>query len=214
MSGKIGPQLVYGSFPDLNAGQKQQIERLLPLYRIWNEKINVISRRDLDNLYERHVLHSLTIAKFISFKAGSSILDLGTGGGFPGIPLAILFPQVKFHLIDARAKKITVVDEIVKVTGLKNVRTTHTRVEDLRGKYDFVVSRAVAPLKELVEWSRPLIGSKHINAIPNGLICLKGGDLMNELKSLGKKAYFESEPVKKWFDRAYFKEKSIIYVQL
>jgi 16S rRNA (guanine527-N7)-methyltransferase len=171
-------------FPLLTEAQNEQFERLGTLYHEWNAKINVISRKDIENLYERHILHSLGIAKVIDFRPGTKILDAGTGGGFPGIPLAILFPQAHFHLLDSTAKKLTVVQQIAGDTGLNNVTTEHSRLEDHRGQYDFVVSRAVAPLDEMVSLVWKNIKKDGINEIKNGMLYLKGGDVDEELRHL------------------------------
>ena len=172
--------LITRYFPHLSDQQKEQFAALYDLYTDWNSKINVISRKDITNLYEHHVLHSLGIARFISFKDGSQVMDLGTGGGFPGIPLAILFPEVKFHLVDSIGKKIKVASEIANAIGLKNVTFRHCRAEEEKAKFDFVVSRAVMPLSDLLKIIRKNISSTQMNAIPNGLICLKGGELAKE----------------------------------
>jgi 16S rRNA (guanine527-N7)-methyltransferase len=200
-------------FPNLSEKQLDQFARLEPLYHEWNEKINVISRKDIANLYKHHVLHSLAIAKFISFKENTKILDLGTGGGFPGIPLAIYFSDCQFHLVDATKKKLLVVDDIAATINLKNIKTTHCRAEDLKDKYDFVISRAVAPVVDLFHWSKALISSQHKNYIPNGLLCLKGGNIKKELKALGKKQYYEVKPIEKYFNDPYFEEKFVVYIQ-
>ena len=177
-------ELISRYFPDLSAQQFSQLDQLGPLYHEWNAKINVISRKDIDNLYERQILQSLGIAKVIDFRPGTKILDAGTGGGFPGIPLAILFPQVHFHLIDSTAKKLTVVQNISGEIGLKNITTEHSRLEDHYGKYDFVISRAVAPLGEMVGLVWKNIKKDGINELVNGLLYLKGGDLDDELNSM------------------------------
>ena len=200
-------------FPDLTARQKEQFSALFDLYVDWNSKINVISRKDIENLYRNHVLHSLFIAKYTPFVKGSKILDLGTGGGFPGIPLAILFPNATIKMIDARSKKISVVNGVIESLGLRNAKAYHQRVEDEKERYDFVVSRAVAKINVLWEWSAPLIKAKHINSIPNGLITLKGGDLREEVKGLPKKAYHDLYELSNYTDDAYFDEKFILYVQ-
>lgn len=187
---------------------------MLPeIYEHWNSKINVISRKDIEHLYVHHVLHSLAIGKYIPLKPGSTILDLGSGGGFPGVPLAILFPDVVFHMIDARAKKLTVIQQVIESIGLQNCSTEHVRAEDHKSKYDFVVSRAVSKLSVLWKWSLPLIHLKQKNSIPNGLITLKGGDLKEETKLLSKKTYFEIEDISNYFKDPYFEEKRIVYVQ-
>jgi len=200
-------------FPQLTTSQCSQFEGMEALYRSWNEKINVISRKDIDHLYLHHVLHSLAIAKFIGFRPGSEILDLGTGGGFPGVPLAILFPEVSFTLVDGTAKKIRVVQEVVDGLGLKNVTALPVRSEDLDGKFDFVVTRAVASLDQLNTWCYRLLKKKMQNAIPNGLIALKGGAIMDEIKAMTRKEYIETYPIERYFPEAYFKEKFVAYVQ-
>ncbi len=199
-------------FPDLSATQLVQFEQLLPLYQSWNEKINVISRKDIDQLYERHVLHSLSIAKFIRFKSGSQILDLGTGGGFPGIPLAIFFPDVQFTLCDSIGKKIKVVDEISTVLKLQNVRTHYGRAEEMKKQFDFVVTRAVAELEQLIRWSQKLIFKKSFNSLPNGLIVFKGGDVQSEVKKITR--HTQVHAISECFDEEYFSEKYLIHVSL
>ncbi len=201
-------------FPKLTLEQQNQFAALLPLYTEWNEKINVVSRKDIENLNLHHVLHSLAIAKTTGFKDGSRILDLGTGGGFPGIPLAILYPSVSFLLVDSTAKKIRVVQEVATALGLKNVEAQHIRVEDIKGvQFDFVVTRAVTSLDQLFRWSRRLIKTKHINALPNGILALKGGNIREEVKALGKGQYVEITNISKFFDEEYFHEKVVAYVQ-
>lgn len=207
-------KLLLHYFPQLSPEQISRFEALGPLYREWNEKINVISRKDIENLYTHHILHALSIAKFTRFKSGSQILDLGTGGGIPGIPLAIYYPEVQFTLIDGTAKKILVVQEIVQSLGLKNVNAIQIRAEELKGKYDFVITRAVAALERLLPWGQRLIATKQKNAFPNGLIALKGGAIEKEIKQLSNKEYVEIAPIKDYFQEEYFVEKSIVYVQL
>lgn len=199
-------------FPELTDIQREQLAQLDALYRDWNAKINVISRKDIDNLYQHHVLHSLAIARFIQFKPGTTVLDLGTGGGFPGIPLAIMFPEVRFRLIDGTGKKVRVAQEVATAIGLKNVECVHERGEDERGKFDFVVSRAVMPLPDLVKLVRKNVSSKNSNAIENGLIVLKGGDLKEELKPF--KHIVELNEINQWFNDDWFAEKYVIYLPL
>ncbi len=199
-------------FPQLTDVQIRQFEALEGLYREWNEKINVISRKDIDNLYLHHVLHSLAIAKFMTFQPTTKIVDLGAGGGFPGIPLAILFPECSFTLVDSINKKITVATAVATSIGLKNVSTKHGRMEELKEKYDFVVTRAVAKIDKLLPWSRRVLSKSHKNMYPNGLIALKG-DLSEELKMLPKYEYRESQHIFQYFNEPYFEEKYILYVQ-
>lgn len=196
----------------LTARQAEQFAQLDALYRDWNSKINVISRKDIDNLYEHHVLHSLAIAKWIPFQPETTILDVGTGGGFPGIPLAIMFPQCQFVLVDSIGKKIKVASEVAKALGLTNVVCKQERVEEEKEKFDFVVSRAVMPLPDLVKLVRKNISNKHRNAIPNGLIVLKGGDLQAEVAPYIKTA--EIAPCSKWFKSEWFETKQLIYLPL
>lgn len=195
----------------LTEQQLKQFRELEGCYKSWNEKINVISRKDIDHLYERHVLHSLAIGKLISFKPGTRVLDVGTGGGFPGIPLAILFPKVHFTLIDATAKKIKVVQAVIEATGLKNVNAYQARVETMKGSYDFVVSRAVAPLQTICNWTHLLISGKNFHDIGNGWLILKGGDLGAELQELKKQA--RVFPIRDYFEEPWFIEKHIVYIQ-
>lgn len=200
-------------FPELTPQQIQQFNQLFPLYQEWNQKINVISRKDIENLYEHHILHSMAIARIVRFLPGSSVLDLGTGGGLPGIPLAILFPESHFMLIDGTLKKITVVNAIVESLQLTNVIAQHIRAEEVRRQFDFVVCRAVAPLDKLFAWSRPLLLGQHRHALPNGLITLKGGDLRTELKALPRGSYTEVFPLSDFFEEPYYQEKYAVYVQ-
>lgn len=199
-------------FSDISDEQRRQFEALYDLYQDWNSKINVISRKDIDNLFEHHVLHSLAIAKTIRFKDGSEILDFGTGGGFPGVPLAILFPNCHFRLIDGTGKKIRVATEVANAIGLKNCHPEHKRGEEEKGKYDFVVSRAVMPLPDLERIVRKNISSKQRNALPNGIICLKGGNVEGEIQPFRK--YAEVSEISQWFDEEWFKEKYVIYLPI
>ena len=199
-------------FSDISDEQRRQFEALYDLYQDWNSKINVISRKDIDNLFEHHVLHSLAIAKTIRFKDGSEILDFGTGGGFPGVPLAILFPNCHFRLIDGTGKKIRVATEVANAIGLKNCHPEHKRGEEEKGKYDFVVSRAVMPLPDLERIVRKNISTKQRNAMPNGIICLKGGNVEGEIQPFRK--YAEVSEISKWFDEEWFKEKYVIYLPI
>lgn len=208
-------EIIEKYFADFTPKQKEQLNALLPLYKEWNEKINVISRKDIDNFYLHHVLHSLTITTQFEFEKGASIMDLGCGGGFPGVPLAIFFPETEFYMVDSINKKLNVVKEIAATIGLTNITVKHTRAEDIKDrKFDTVVSRAVAPLKELWQWSKPLI--KRIKTdnenVPNGLICLKGGDLTKEIQESGCKPYVWD--IDKVFPEEYFKEKYMLYQPL
>ena len=206
-------EIITKYFPELSEKQKQQFEMLDALYRDWNAKINVISRKDIDNIYVHHVLHSLAIAKAIRFKDGSRILDFGTGGGFPGIPLAIMFPNCKFRLIDGTGKKIMVANEVAKSLGLENVEAVHRRGEEEKGEYDFIVSRAVMQLPLLVKIIQKNISKKEQNALPNGLLCLKGGDLKEELKPYQN--IVDVMPLEDMFDEEWFKEdKKLIYLPM
>lgn len=221
-------------FPDLTAEQRERFAALDELYHDWNAKINVISRKDIDNLYEHHVLHSLGIAEIINFRPDTRVMDLGTGGGFPGIPLAIMFPDVHFHLVDSIGKKIRVCNEVVQALGLTNVTTQHARAEEVRyvpnpkkqkhaepvapntmlqpARFDFIVSRAVMPLADLVKICRPHISQKSQNALPNGLIALKGGELEHEASAV--RATKLITPLSDFFDEEYFQTKKVVYVQL
>jgi 16S rRNA (guanine527-N7)-methyltransferase len=198
-------------FSDFTETQLQQFAALDELYKDWNSKINVISRKDIDGLYEKHVLHSLAIAAIIEFKPGTQIIDIGTGGGFPGIPLAIFFPEVQFHLVDSIAKKLKVVEGVAAGIGLKNVTTQHTRAEEIKNrKFDFAVSRAVAPLKELWQWSKPLVRKGNTQELANGLICLKGGDLTVEIFESNVRPYMVA--VQNIFREDFFKDKHLLHV--
>ena len=199
-------------FPELNEQQCQQLEALYDLYTDWNAKINVISRKDIENLYLHHVLHSLGIVKMLRFKDGSSVMDVGTGGGFPGIPLAIFFPNVQFHLVDSIGKKIKVGQAVAEAIGLKNITFRHCRVEEEKEKYDFVVSRAVMPLANLVKLVRKNIKKEQQNALPNGLICLKGGELEHETMPFKHKTVIHS--LSDNFEEEFFKTKKVVYVPI
>jgi 16S rRNA (guanine527-N7)-methyltransferase len=203
-------EIIKHYFNDLSELQMTQFAKLDEIYRNWNEKINVISRKDIDLLYERHVLHSLAIAKVISFKPNTDILDVGTGGGFPGIPLAILFPECKFTLVDSIGKKIQVVKAVADELGLKNVSSFHMRAEQLKTHYDFVLSRAVAPALEIINWTKDLISKHHFHQKPNGWLLLKGGNLKEELGET-KKSY-KIYSIKHYFEEAFFEEKAVIYI--
>ena len=204
-------------FPELSAEQREHLNQLTPLYTDWNSKINVVSRQDIENLEERHILHSLAIAKMITFKPGAEVLDLGTGGGFPGIPLAIFFPETHFTLIDGTGKKIRVVQEIIDALELKNVTAQHIRVEELKknAAFDFVITRAVTTVDKLLTWSQRLLKKKHQHAYPNGIIALKGGRLDGEMQLLPGKyeAYTEVFPIADYFKEPFFEEKYVLYVQ-
>lgn len=200
------------AFPSLTATQIEQFQALLPLYKEWNDKINVISRKDIDNLYAHHVLHSLAIAQYIRWKPGTQILDFGTGGGFPGIPLAIMFPECNFKMIDGTGKKIKVLNAVAQAIGLKNVEAVHIRGEEEKGKFDFVVSRAVMPLPDLVKIVRKNLSTSQRNALPNGLICLKGGNLVAETQPFKNKV--QLTPISQWFDNEWFNDKHLIYLPL
>ena len=199
-------------FPDLNPMQIELFKQLQPLYAEWNAQINVISRKDFSEFYERHVLHSLAIAKFIRFTPGTKILDVGTGGGFPGIPLAILFPKVQFHLVDSIGKKIKVVNEVTDSLRLMNVKAEQIRAEQLKEKYDFVVSRAVTKLPEFVNWVRKNISKKQRNALPNGIIYLKGGDLTEEIKPFIRNIF--NQNLSEYFDEEFFETKKVLHLPL
>lgn len=205
-----GVSVITKYFKNLDDLQLQRFADLGELYATWNERVNLVSRKDIDHLYERHILHSLSIAKFINFKSGARVMDLGTGGGFPGIPLAIFFPEVHFTLIDSIAKKMRVVDDLVQVLSLKNVSTGVGRAENLRGSFDYVVSRAVAPLSDLYSWSGKSIAKKQQHAMPNGIICLKGGDLRDELMPFKNRV--EVHKIQDWFDEEFFETKRLVYL--
>jgi 16S rRNA (guanine527-N7)-methyltransferase len=199
-------------FPTLTSKQIEQFTALYDLYLDWNSKINVISRKDIENLYLHHVLHSLAIAKVLSFKSGSAIMDVGCGGGFPGIPLAILFPEVHFHLVDSIGKKIKVCTEVSTSIKLNNISFQHNRIEEEKQKFDFVISRAVMPLSDLVRLSKMNIKKEQKNVFPNGLICLKGGELQHEIRPFRKKAMLYN--ISDWFDDEFFETKKVVYLPL
>lgn len=205
-------ELISEYFPNLTDRQRTQFGALYDLYLDWNAKINVISRKDIENLYEHHVLHSLGIAKRIDFRPGTRIMDLGCGGGFPGIPLAILFPESTFHLVDSIGKKIRVCNEVAAAIGLTNVSTRHARAEEEKGLFHFVVSRAVMPLPDLVKIIRKNISSEQMNPLPNGLICLKGGELENEAMPLKNKTFIDN--LSDYFKEEFFRTKKLVYVPL
>ena len=204
-------ELILKYFPDLTEQQIEQFEALLPLYKEWNAKINVISRKDIDELYLRHVLHSLAIAKVLPFANGSSILDVGTGGGFPGVPLAILFPECQFHLVDSINKKLKVINGVAEALSLENIRTTHSRVEAIDEQYDFIVSRAVTSMPEFTKWVKGKIRKEQINDFKNGILYLKGGDLSEELKQYTTVKLF---PLTDYFDEDFFETKKVVYLPL
>lgn len=199
-------------FPTITDEQRHRYEQLFELYKDWNSKINVISRKDIDNLYEHHVLHSLAIAKALRFKDGTKIMDFGCGGGFPGIPLAIMFPECQFKLIDGTGKKIRVCQEIASAIGLKNVVAEHLRGEEEKGKFDFIVSRAVMPLPDMVKIVRKNVSKEQHNAMPNGIFCLKGGNLNAEIHPF--KNIVEQTELSSFFDEEWFKEKHLIYLPI
>lgn len=198
-------------FPNLTPQQQSQYEQLFDLYTYWNNQINVVSRKDIDLLFERHVLHSLGIAKVMPFLPGEQVLDVGTGGGFPGIPLAIMFPETAFHLVDSIGKKIKVVSEVASAIGLKNVKASHLRAEDVPGKFDFVVSRAVTQLKDFYPWVRNKFNKTSQNALPNGILYLKGGDLAQEIYESGLKV--QQYHLKDYFEEEFFETKQVVYVK-
>ncbi len=207
-----GLQLIRKYFPHLTPEQERRFEALGPLYEDWNAKINVVSRKDIDNLYEHHILHSLSIAETISFKPGTEVMDLGTGGGFPGIPLAIMFPECTFHLVDSTRKKLLVCSEIAKALDLSNVTTQWARAEEVKERFHFVVSRAVMPLPDLIKVARKLVSRTQLNPLPNGLFCLKGGELQHE--TMGMRSHTEVTNISDYFDEEYFRTKKIVYVSL
>ncbi|GAA4333947.1 16S rRNA (guanine(527)-N(7))-methyltransferase RsmG [Flaviaesturariibacter amylovorans] len=220
--GGQGADILLKYFSDFSEKQLSQFQALEALYTDWNSKINVISRKDIESLYEKHVLHSLAIAATIPFRNGLELVDIGTGGGFPGVPLAIFFPNVKFHLVDSIGKKLKIIDAVKEAVGLDNVTTQHTRAEDIKGrKFDFAVSRAVAPLGDLLRWSRPLLRKTEFRVeeeggetvYKSGLVCLKGGDLAAELNESGAKGRPRMIEISSLFEEEWFREKYVVYAQ-
>ena len=203
--------LIHKYFPNLTDIQLNQFEALQGLYEDWNSQINVISRKDIEGLYLRHVLHSLSIAKLIQFKSGAKILDIGTGGGFPGLPLAILFPEVKFHLVDSINKKLKVVNGVAESLGLENIYTTHARADSIQGHYDFIISRAVTTMPDFVGWIKNRVAKKSIHPIKNGILYLKGGDLTEELKLYTKSTLYN---LSDYFEEDFFETKKIVHLPL
>lgn len=204
-------ELILKYFPDLTEDQINKFTKLEALYKDWNLKINVVSRKDIDELYLRHVLHSLAIAKLIQFEDGSKIMDVGTGGGFPGIPLAILFPECSFHLVDSIAKKLKVVNEVVEGLGLENVKTTHSRVEEIKDTYDFIVSRAVAAMPTFVHWIKGKVAKDQKNTLKNGVIYLKGGDLDEELKDYQTATVYD---ISDYYTEAFYDTKKLVHLPI
>lgn len=204
-------ELILKYFPEISDVQKEQFTKLQDLYEDWNLKINVVSRKDIDELYLRHVIHSLGIVKVMKFNPGSNVMDVGTGGGFPGIPLAILFPETNFHLVDSIGKKIKVVNEVVQGLGLENVKTTHGRVEEVNEQYDFIVSRAVAQMETFVRWTKNKITKKSVHPLKNGILYLKGGDLSEELKNFPKATIYD---LPSFFEEDFFETKKVVHLPL
>lgn len=209
---EMSVELIKKHFPNLTAVQRTQFERLEELYLFWNAQINVISRKDTEAFYERHVLHSLGIAKIMEFTPGTSVLDIGTGGGFPGIPLAILFPEVQFHLVDSIGKKIKVVNEVATALDLKNVRGTHARAEDIKEQFDFIVSRAVTAMPAFLPWTKGKFKNENRNSLPNGILYLKGGDLKQEMSPI--KQSYKIHSLQKIFSGEFFETKAVVYVKI
>lgn len=206
----VTSDIIFKYFPDLSAEQKEQFNKLEELYKFWNAQINVISRKDIDSLYLHHILHSLGIAKVLEFLPGEKVLDVGTGGGFPGIPLAILFPEAHFHLVDSIGKKIKVVQEVSRAIGLKNLVATHARAEQIDDKFNFIISRAVTQLKDFYPWVRGKFEKKPLNKLPNGVLYLKGGDLELELQE-SKLKEVHLYPLSAYFEENYFETKYVVY---
>ena len=202
-------EIIYKYFKNLSETQIEQFSKLQDLYQDWNLKINVVSRKDIDELYLRHVLHSLGIAKVMDFKPNAKVMDVGTGGGFPGIPLAILFPETQFHLVDSIGKKIKVVNEVVAGLGLENVKTTHGRVEEVKDTYDFIVSRAVAQMETFVRWTKGKIAKKQNHDLKNGILYLKGGDLTEELQKYTSATIYD---LPNYFDEPFFETKKVVHL--
>lgn len=202
----------YSHFENLSTKQEEQLQQLLPLYTFWNAQINVVSRKDIDLLMERHVLHSLAIAKIVDFQKGTRIMDVGTGGGFPGIPLAILYPEVEFLLIDSIAKKIKVVNEVAQSIGLKNIKAVHGRAENVSQKFDFIISRAVTKMPAFIEWVKDKIDPICFNEFPNGILYLKGGDLTEEFSSV--KQHYKEFEISEFYSDEFYETKKVVYVQL
>jgi 16S rRNA (guanine527-N7)-methyltransferase len=207
-----GIDLILKYFPDLTSEQQKQFAELQPLYTHWNSQINVISRKDIDLLYERHVLHSLGIAKVMAFKPKTHIMDVGCGGGFPGIPLAIMFPECNFYLVDSIGKKIKVVNEVASALGLKNVRAEHKRAEEVKEKFEFIISRAVTEFPAFYKWIQNKVSKNQFNALPNGILYLKGGDLSEEFKDFQKRVVFHE--LKEFFREEFFDTKKVVYMPL
>jgi 16S rRNA (guanine527-N7)-methyltransferase len=203
-------EILYTYFPEVSQKQKEQFEQLNDLYRFWNAQINVVSRKDIDMLYVHHVLHSLGIAKVMPFLPDEKVLDVGTGGGFPGIPLAILFPETRFHLVDSIGKKIKVVKGVAEGIGLTNVKASHARAEEIRDQFNFIVSRAVTRLNEFYPWIRGKWSSQSVNTLPNGVLYLKGGDLSEEIAAAGLKSV-KQFPLNKYFKEGFFDTKAVVY---
>ncbi|MFN4123605.1 MAG: 16S rRNA (guanine(527)-N(7))-methyltransferase RsmG [Flavobacteriales bacterium] len=204
--------LIKKYFPEINKTHLEKLNELVPLYKEWNERINVVSRKDIDQLELHHVLHSLAIARRTKFNPGAKILDIGTGGGFPGLPLAILFEDTQFHLVDSIGKKLKVIDDIAGRLDIRNIQTTHTRVEQLKGNYDFIVSRAVAESSMLIQWTKHLLSVKQQHEIANGWLFLKGGDLTEELSKVPTNFHQEVMEIYNWFHEDFFRTKVLVYL--